>query len=310
MKPLYTNSKWHLKQKEVTTQKRHQKLDCPIIWLVWVMESHWICPVSWKAMGNCGQSWKVIEFSTRSWKSHGILLCLIFSAHEPKSARRLLFIMSTFPLKPLNRIQRHLTGSTILTSVTKFCFSGRSEKQDGHPASDSLNQFRLAWNRWRDRISTKLDRMQYLKLVYQVCFFGWSEKQDCSHDLWLAQTISTSPLKPLNRIQRNLTCSKISTSSIKFVFFGRIGKTRWQSWRQIGRAIVDFSSGTAEQLYMGNLKLYCQICVLLKSPDNDSHTFIKIEIANSHNIRMKTVCFYGIYFDYESSSSLKSLNKN
>ena len=39
--------------------------------------------------------------------------------------------------------------------------------------------------------------------------------------LLLAETFSTS-LKPLNGIQRNLTVSKISTSSTKFVFFGPI----------------------------------------------------------------------------------------
>ena len=34
-------------------------------------------------------------------------------------------------------------------------------------------------------------------------------------------------LKPMNGIQRNLTGSKMSTFSTKFVFFGPIGKTRW-----------------------------------------------------------------------------------
>ena len=37
-------------------------------------------------------------------------------------------------------------------------------------------------------------------------------------------TFSTSPLKLLNGIQRNLRGSKISTSSIKFVFCGPVGK--------------------------------------------------------------------------------------
>ena len=51
-----------------------------------------------------------------------------------------------------------------------------------------------------------------------MCFSGWSEKQDGRPGLWLAETFSTSPLKPLNGIQRNLTGNKIWTSSTKFFF--------------------------------------------------------------------------------------------
>ena len=69
-----------------------------------------------------------------------------------------------------------------------------------------------------------------------------SEKQDGRPGLWLAETFSTSPLKPLNGIQRNLTGNKILTSSTKFVFFGPIRKTRWPPWPLIGWDIFDFSS--------------------------------------------------------------------
>ena len=94
---------------------------------------------------------------------------------------------------------------------------------------------------------TKLVRKQDLNVLYQVrVFLGWSEKQDGRPGLWLAETFSTSPLKPLNRIQRNLTGSKISMSSTKFVFFGLIGKTRWPPWPLIGWDIFDFSSENAE----------------------------------------------------------------
>ena len=54
------------------------------------------------------------------------------------------------------------------------------------------------------------------------------------------------PLKALNGIQGNLTGSKISMSSTKFVFFGPIGKTRWPPWPLIGWDICDFFSETAE----------------------------------------------------------------
>ena len=51
----------------------------------------------------------------------------------------------------------------------------------------------------------------------------------------------------LNRIWRNFTRSKISTSSTKFVFFGPIGKTRWPPWPLIDWDIFDLSSETAER---------------------------------------------------------------
>ena len=79
-----------------------------------------------------------------------------------------------------------------------------------------------------------------------LCFSGRSEKQDGRLGLWLAESFFTS-LKPLNGIQRNLTGSKISTSSTKFVFFGGIAETRWSPWPLIGWDIFNFFSETAEQ---------------------------------------------------------------
>ena len=79
-----------------------------------------------------------------------------------------------------------------------------------------------------------------------LCFSGWSEKQDGRPGLSFAETFSTSSLKRLNVIQRNLTGSKIYTYSTKFVFFGAIGKTRWPPWPLIGWDILNFSE-TAEQ---------------------------------------------------------------
>ena len=114
-------------------------------------------------------------------------------------------------------------------------------------ACDLLRHFRLLlWNRWTEFNKTSQEARSQ-RLLPSLCFSGRSEKQDGRPGLWLAETFSTSPLKPLNGIQRNFTGSKISTSSTKFVFFGPIGKTRWPPWALIGRDIFDFSSETAER---------------------------------------------------------------
>ena len=104
-------------------------------------------------------------------------------------------------------------------------------------ASDWLRHFRfLLWNNWTEFNETWQKARSQCPLP-SLCFSGWSEKQDGRPGLWLAETFSTSPLEPLNRIHRNLTERKNSTSSTKFVFFGPIGKTRWPPWPLIGWAI-------------------------------------------------------------------------
>ena len=113
-------------------------------------------------------------------------------------------------------------------------------------ASDWLRHFRLLlWNRWIEFNETWQEARSQRPLP-SLCFLGQSEKQDGCPGLWLAETFSTSPLKPLNGIQRNLTERKISTPSTKFVFFGPIRKTRWPPLPLIGWDIFDFSSETAE----------------------------------------------------------------
>ena len=114
-------------------------------------------------------------------------------------------------------------------------------------ASDWLRHFwLLLWNRWTEFNKT-WEEARSQRPLPSLCFSGRSEKQDGHPGLWLAETFSTSSLKPLKGIQRNLTGSKISTSSTKFVFFGPIGKTRWPPWPLIGWDIFDFFSETAER---------------------------------------------------------------
>ena len=120
--------------------------------------------------------------------------------------------------------------------------------------------------------STKLDRKQDLKVLYQVCVFRadrknkiatpssdwlshfllllwnrWTEFNKTWREvrsrgplpngrpgLWFAETFLASPLKSLKGILWNLTGSKIFTSATKFVFFRLIGKPRWPPWPLIG----------------------------------------------------------------------------
>ena len=113
-------------------------------------------------------------------------------------------------------------------------------------ASDWLRQFRLLlWNRWTEFNET-WQEVRSQRPLPSLCFSIQWEKQDGLHCLWLADTFSTS-LKPLNGIQQNLTRSKISTSSTKFVFFGMIGKTRCPPWPLICWDIFNFSSETSER---------------------------------------------------------------
>ena len=126
-------------------------------------------------------------------------------------------------------------------------FSGRLEKQAGRPGLWLAETFSTSPPETAECNSTKLNRKQDLNVLYQVCVFQANRKnQDGRPGLWLADTFFTSPLKPLSEIQRNLTGSKNSTSSTKFVYFGPIGKTWWLPWPLDGRDIFDFSSETAD----------------------------------------------------------------
>ena len=115
------------------------------------------------------------------------------------------------------------------------------------PSVVYFSHFRLLlWNHWTEFNETSQEARTQRPLP-SLCFSGWSEKQDGRPGLWLAETFSTSPLKLLNGIQRNLTGSKILMSSTKFVFFGPIGKTWWLPWPLIGWNIFDFFYEIAEQ---------------------------------------------------------------
>ena len=244
--------------------------------------------------------WMEFNETWQEARSQRPLPGLCFSGRsEKQDGRSGLWLAETFlisPLKPLNGIQRNLTGSKISMSSTKFVFLGPIKKIRRPPWP------LIGWDIFdfssetAERNSMKLDRKQDLNVLYQVCVFwadrknkmtaqasdwlrhfrlllwncwmefnetwqearshrplpslrfsGRSEKQNGHPGLWLAETFLTSPLKPLKGIQWNLTGSKISMSSTKFVFLGSIKKIRWPPWPLIGWDIFDFSSETAER---------------------------------------------------------------
>ena len=177
-------------------------------------------------------------------------VCVFWADCKKQDGRPGLWLAETFwtsSLKPLNLIQWNLTGSKISTSSTKFVFFGLIGKT-GWPPWPLIGWHILDFfSETVERKGTKFDRNQDINVLFKVCVFsGRSEKEDGHPGLWLAETFSTSSLKPLNWIQRNLTGSKISTSSTKFVFFRSIGKTRWPPWPLIGWDIFDFFSETVE----------------------------------------------------------------
>ena len=98
-----------------------------------------------------------------------------------------------------------------------------------------------------ERNSTNLDRKQDLNAFYQVCVFRVDRKNKMAALVSDWHRHFRPPLKRLNRIQRNLTGSKLLMPFITFVFFGPTQKTRWPPWPLIGWDIFDFSSETAEQ---------------------------------------------------------------
>ena len=87
-------------------------------------------------------------------------------------------------------------------------------------SSDWLRHFRLLWNLWMEFNKT-LQEARSQRPLPGLCFLGGSEKTRWPSGLWLAEAFSTSPLKPLNKIQLNFTRSKISPSFTKCVFFFR-----------------------------------------------------------------------------------------
>ena len=159
----------------------------------------------------------------------------IVIAHRPSSVRPSVvrrpsvnFHIFDFSSETTEQHSTKLDRKQDLNALYQVCvFRADRKNKMAALASDWLRHFRLLlWNHWTEFSETWQEARSQRPLP-SLCFSSRSEKQDGRPGLWLAETFSTSPLKPMNGIQRNLTGSKISTPSTKFVFFGPIGKTKW-----------------------------------------------------------------------------------
>ena len=157
---------------------------------------------------------------TRAYKSlvhlSRRLKCTIVIMRCPSSVRpsSLTFHIFDFSSETTERNLMKLYRKVDLNVLYQVCvFRADRKNKMAALASDWLRHFRLLlWNRWTEFNETWQEARSQRPLP-SLCFSGLSEKQDGRPGLWLAETFSTSPLKLLNRIQRNLTGSKISTSS-------------------------------------------------------------------------------------------------
>ena len=121
---------------------------------------------------NC---WMEFKETWQEARSQCLLPSLCFWGwSEKQDGRPGLWLAETFstsPLKLLNGIQGNLAGSKISMSSTKFVFLGLIRKTRWRPWPLIGWDIFAFSSETAERNSTKLDRKQYLNVLYQVCDF-------------------------------------------------------------------------------------------------------------------------------------------
>ena len=121
------------------------------------------------------------------------------------------------------------------------------------------------------------------------------KKKDSRPVLWLAETFSTSPMKQLNGIQRNLTESKTFVLNVLYqdcVFSGWSKKQYGRPGLWLAETYFDFSSETAERNSAKldrkqDLNVLYQVCVLRAEKG--------IKIATLANLSKKVAHFKNFF---------------
>ena len=206
----------------------------------------WSVRLSFAYFSHFWLRWKVLTEFNAPWQEARFLprLCF-FGRSENQDGRHCLWlaeIFSTFPLKPLNKIQRNSKRSKIF--ITFGFFFWQIEK----PIWQQLSL--IGWtifdisSKPPELNSTKLNRKQDLNVHYPVSCFWADGKAKWPPLPLIDKVISTSLIK---KIQRHWIGSKISTSVTKFFFWGWLEKPRCLAQFLTGWYIFDFSSETAEK---------------------------------------------------------------
>ena len=174
--------------------------------------------------------WKLLNGIQQTWqeaRSQRPLPSLCFS-HQSEKTRCQPWLLIGWDIFDFSSeiAKGNLTNLARMQNLNVLCqvcvFWVDSKNKMAALASDLLRHFRLLlWIHWREFNGSWLEARTQRPLP-SLCFSSWSEKQEGCSGLWMAETFSTSPLILLNGIRWNLTGSKISMSSDKFVFLGPI----------------------------------------------------------------------------------------
>ena len=123
------------------------------------------------------------------------------SVVRPSVRPSLTFHIFDFSSETAERNSTKLNRKQDLNVLYQVCvFRTDRKNKMAALASDWLRHFRLLlWNHWM-KFNETWQEARSQRPLPSLCFSGRSEKQDGRPGLWLAETFSTSPLKPLNEI--------------------------------------------------------------------------------------------------------------
>ena len=166
------------------------------------------CGTCYSQSALCVTLWYVFSNTTNPFLAplSQRLKWAIVIAHRPSSVRPSVrrpsvnFHIFDFSSETAERNSTKLDRKQDLNALYQVCVFRADRKTNmAALASDWLRHFRLLlWNRWTEFNETWQEARSQ-RLLPSLCFSGRLENQDGRPGPWLAETFSTSPLKPLNR---------------------------------------------------------------------------------------------------------------